>query len=362
MIADWLDLTLEGHASARGMGRIPSGRYEIVAPGVLEICPDDSGPHARPVVISAGIHGNETAPIELMGELIAGLESGHLIAGAPLLLILGNLPAIRTGERFHATNLNRLFRRTETATAISVDAGNAAAGKANDCPADDEPARARQLMAAVDDFYARFPPADGTRRLHYDMHTAIRDSHYPRFAVVPFSEGEAISPSQWSILSAAGLQAVLHQHQHSWTFSHYSRHYHDADAFTLELGQVHPFGENDMVALAPMSQLLAALAMGIEAPSAAPERMAYFKVEIELMRRSTDFRLCFNDDVANFTTFTPGTVVAEDGEAGPCTVGDTPLSVVFPNARVEIGARAALLLAACEPPQVALASDHTSSE
>lgn len=352
MIADWLDLTLEGHASARGMGRIPSGRYEIVAPGVLEICPDDSGPHARPVVISAGIHGNETAPIELMGELVAGLESGRLMAGAPLLLILGNLPAIRSGERFTTTNLNRLFRRADAD-------GNAAH---SDCPADDEPARARQLMAAVDAFYTRFPPTEGTRRLHYDLHTAIRDSLYPRFAVVPFSEGAAISSTQWSHLSAAGLQAVLHQHQHSWTFSHYSRHYHDADAFTLELGQVHPFGENDMVALAPMSQLLAALAMGIEAPSAAPERMAYFKVEIELMRRSTDFRLCFNDDVANFTTFTPGTVVAEDGEAGPCTVGNTPLSVVFPNARVEIGARAALLLAACEPPQVALASDHTSSE
>lgn len=351
MIADWLDLTLEGHASARGMGRIPGGRYEIVAPGVLEICPDTQGPAARPCVLSAGIHGNETAPIELLGELIAGLESGHLIAGAPLLLILGNLPAIRTGERFHATNLNRLFRRTETATAISMDAGNAAAGKANDCPADDEPARARQLMAAVDDFYARFPPADGTRRLHYDMHTAIRDSHYPRFAVVPFSEGEAISPSQWSILSAAGLQAVLHQHQHSWTFSHYSRHYHDADAFTLELGQVRPFGANDMAALAPMSRLLAALATGTPPDESDPGAMDYFKVEVELMRHSADFALCFSEDVANFTRFAPGTLIARDAQAGPCIIGDTPLSVVFPNASVEIGARAALLLASCAPPE-----------
>ena len=119
MIADWLDLTLEGHASARGMGRIPGGRYEIVAPGVLEICPDTQGPAGSPLRALGGNWRQQTAPIELLGELIAGLESGHLIAGAPLLLILGNLPAIRTGERFHATNLNRLFRRTQTATAIS---------------------------------------------------------------------------------------------------------------------------------------------------------------------------------------------------------------------------------------------------
>ncbi|BBO57584.1 MAG: succinylglutamate desuccinylase [Cobetia sp.] len=338
MIADWLDLTLEGHASARGMGRIPGGRYEIVAPGVLEITPDVTGPRARPCVISAGIHGNETAPIELLGELIAGLESGHLIVGAPLLLILGNLPAIRSGERFITTNLNRLFKRAEASVT------------GNDCPSDDEPARARQLMAAVDTFYARFPLAEGTRRLHYDMHTAIRDSLYPRFAVVPFSDGDAISASQWPILSAAGIQAVLHQHQHSWTFSHYSRHYHDADAFTLELGQVRPFGANDMAALAPMKALLAALATGTAPAEADPEAIDYFTVEVELMRQSADFTLCFSEDVANFTAFAPGSVVAEDAAAGSCIIGDTPLRVVFPNAKVEIGARAALLLAESSTP------------
>ena len=55
-------------------------------------------------------------------------------------------------------------------------------------------------------------------------------------------------------------QAVLLQHQHSWTFSHYSRHYHAAEAYTLELGKVRPFGENDLDALGGMRAWLFTIA------------------------------------------------------------------------------------------------------
>ncbi len=108
---------------------------------------------------------------------------------------------------------------------------------------------------------------------------------------------------QWQWLAAADMQAVLHQHQHSWTFSHYSKHYHGAQALTLELGRVAPFGHNDMAALGPLRLLLEALLEGREPPRGDPGRMAFFRVEQELMRHAEDFRLCFADDVANFTEF-----------------------------------------------------------
>ncbi len=63
------------------------------------------------MVLSVGIHGNETAPIELLGASLARLEAGLLRLGSPVLVILGNLEAIRAGTRFVNTNLNRLFRR-----------------------------------------------------------------------------------------------------------------------------------------------------------------------------------------------------------------------------------------------------------
>lgn len=327
MLSEWLDLTLEGRIPADTLGRLPFGHYHCRGPGILELTPQTLSDTARACVISVGIHGNETAPIELAGELLARLEAGLVRLGAPLLLILGNVPALRQGTRFVETNLNRLFRRDLAERGM-------------------EPDRARELMAAVDAFYTAHPEQPA---LHYDLHTAIRDSRYPRFAVEPYAETR-IDDEQWRWLAAADIQAVLHQHQHSWTFSHYSKHYHAVQAFTLELGKVAPFGANDLASLRPMRALLEALMEGREPPAHAPSDMRFFRVEHELMRHTDDFTLCFGDDTANFTEFAPGTRLAQDGNAGDFIVGEHPLAVVFPNAQVELGARAALLVSATDAP------------
>ncbi|WP_227368791.1 succinylglutamate desuccinylase [Halomonas sp. M20] len=320
MLVDWLDLTLEERVPESLEGRLPDACYTIRAPGVLELHPDAEMPQARACVFSAGIHGNETAPIELVGEVLARLEAGLVSVGAPILIIFGNLPAIRHAQRFCTTNLNRLFQRE------LAEEG-------------DEPQRARELMATVDDFYKRHPQP----RLHYDLHTAIRDSQYPRFAVEPFSDDTITSDEQWHWLAGAEMQAVLHQHQHSWTFSHYSKHYHHAQAFTLELGKVHAFGNNDLADLQPMRALIEALITGNDPQRENPDTMAFFQVTQELMRASEDFALCFPDDTPNFSQFPVGARLAQDANAGDCVVTDAPLTVIFPNAKVEVGARAALL-------------------
>lgn len=329
MLGNWLEQTLAQNppeSSNVRDGRLPFGRYVVHGPGLLELCPTACRPAACACVISAGIHGNETAPIELVGEWLARLEAGLVRLGAPVLVVLGNIPAIQAGKRFIDTNLNRLFRR-------DLEGQGA------------EAARARGLMAIVDDFYARH----ALPRLHYDLHTAIRASRYPRFAVVPFAETR-IETEQWHWLAAAQIQAVLHQHQHSWTFSHYTKHYHGAQAFTLELGKVAPLGGNDLLALRPMRELLEALAEGRQPPGANPGHMAFFQVVYELIRQAEDFSLCFAEDTPNFTSFAAGTRLAHDAVAGDFVVGERPLAVVFPNAQVEIGARAALLVVPTAPP------------
>ncbi|WP_110656744.1 succinylglutamate desuccinylase [Salinicola halimionae] len=336
MLDKWLAATLDEASAlndstgpsphdAMEQGRLPGGRYRIHGEGILELTPDTVAKDARSVVISAGIHGNETAPIELVGELLAALETGRLTLGAPVLVILGNIPSIRAQSRFVTTNLNRLFQRD-----LDLAGG--------------EPDRARTLMQSVDDFFARHPD----RPLHLDMHTAIRDSRYPRFAVVPYTETQP--SSSWQSLAAAGMQAVLLQHQHSWTFSHYSRHYHAAEAYTLELGKVRPFGDNDLDALSDMRSWLAALAEGRWFSSEELGDLRFFQVAHELMRTSDAFRLAFAENVANFTEFPIGETLAEGEQRGPFIVQDAPLSVVFPNANVELNARAALLVRPCAPP------------
>ncbi len=321
MLGQWLDWTLDGKQPSLQLGRFGSGTYQLHAPGILEITPTTVRPAAHACVFSAAIHGNETAPVELLGNWLSAIEAGTVTLGAPVLVILGNLPALKAQQRFITTNLNRLFNRELTETG-------------------EEPARARELMLAVDAFYARH---HGLPKLHYDLHTAIRDSLYTRFVVEPYAE-TVIAPQQWQWLAAADMQAVLHQHQHSWTFSHYTKHYHAAQAFTFELGRVAPFGENDMAALAPMLTLISALGAGQEPPQKPADTMTFFQVQHELIRRAEAFSLCFDDDVPNFSRFEPGTCLAKDSVAGNFIVGDTPLHVVFPNAQVEVGARAALLV------------------
>lgn len=321
MLGQWLDWTLDGERPSPRIGRFPSGTYHLHGPGVLELTPNILRPEARACVFSAAIHGNETAPVELLGDWLSALESSTLQLGAPVLVILGNIPALKAHKRFIATNLNRLFKR-------DLDERGP------------EPDRARELMEAVDTFFNRH---HALPKLHYDLHTAIRGSLYTRFVVEPYAE-TATDAEQWQWLAAADMQAVLHQHQHSWTFSHYSKHYHHAQAFTFELGRVAPFGENDMAALAPMLTLLSSLSAGYEPPKKTAETMAFFKVQHELMRQAEDFTLCLDDDVPNFSRFEPGTCLAKDGVAGDFIVEKTPLHVVFPNAHVDIGARAALLV------------------
>ena len=321
MLGQWLDWTLDGERPSPRIGRFPSGTYHLHGPGILELTPNILRPGAQACIFSAAIHGNETAPVELVGDWLSALEASTEQLGAPVLVILGNIPALKMQQRFITTNLNRLFKRDLS------EQGS-------------EPDRARELMEAVDTFYARH---HALPKLHYDLHTAIRGSLYTLFVVEPYAEA-ATHPQQWTWLAAADMQAVLHQHQHSWTFSHYSKHYHGAQAFTFELGRVAPFGENDMDALAPMLTLLSALGAGYEPPHKPADSMAFFRVKHELMRQADAFSLCFADDVPNFSRFEPGTCLAKDEVAGDFVVAETPLHVVFPNAQVEIGARAALLV------------------
>src|SRR5699024_1887976 len=88
-----------------------------------------------------------------------------------------------------------------------------------------------------------------------------------------------------------------------------------------------------------MARLIKALLEGRKPPEADAARMTFFRVAHELIRQANDFRLCFADDTPNFTEFPVGTKLGEDAEAGSYIVEGKPLSVVFPNAAVERGAR-----------------------
>lgn len=322
---DWLghSLILSGRSCDQVELLLPIGRLIRLDTGILQFEPDQPNDGRPGLILSAGIHGNETAPIELLDRLVSRILSGELQPRIPLLLILGSPPAMMVGQRFIEYNLNRLFR-----------------GAWQDYPDSYERQRAAQLEAACQAFGNRFP---GPLR-HYDLHTAIRPSRREKFALYPFVDGRQIPDTERAFLVEAGIGTLLLQHKVSTTFSAFTSEQLGAESFTLELGKVHPFGQNDPDRTRRLEAALTRLIEGKATPenndSAAPET---FEVVHEILNTGKGFRFYIDDDVANFTEYPPGTVIWEDDQTD-YRVSDRPEAIIFPNRNVPVGHRVGLMI------------------
>lgn len=319
---DWLALTLAGQSPARNQGRTEQLSWHWRGPGLLELIPHESCDEAW--VISAGIHGDETAPIELLAELTADWLAGRRPLACRLLLILGNPAAMAAGRRYLDRDLNRLFDGPRAAD-----------------PPGAEPQRARQLEAAVADFWQA---ADTQIRRHYDLHTAIRASAHLRFALLPAQErGYDAAMLRW--LPSAGIEALVRHSAPGRTFSHFTSARFGAASCTLELGKARPFGQND---LSQFAQVKAALAAGLAADAGALADLPQttpkgYRVSQELRKHSEAFVLHLPEATANFTAYAQGTLLAEDGPQQYRVQAEQEY-LLFPNARVAPGLRAGLML------------------
>jgi succinylglutamate desuccinylase len=196
-------------------------------------------------------------------------------------------------------------------------------------------------MDEVDDFFAS--AGAETNRLHYDLHTAIRPSKNEKFAVYPFLHGKPYSKSQLALLSACDVNTILLSQSPTTTFSYYSSVNHGAHAFTVELGKVMPFGENDMTKFTALKATLLSLIRDIS-----PKFAEFAKCPIEIFtvnqvinKHFDDFILHFADDTVNFASFSKGDILASETNTQYLAQYDGE-AVVFPNANVAIGQRAIL--------------------
>jgi succinylglutamate desuccinylase len=206
-------------------------QVKIIATGI--ICFEPLVVTDKDIVLSCGIHGNETAPIEICDALVKAILTNELVLKQRVLFLFGNLPAMHIAQRFVEENMNRLF---------SGEHKNLAAGQ----HLNDERRRANQLEEAVKDFYLSVDSKSSRARIHYDLHTAIRPSKNDKFAVYPFQNGRAWDKYQLQVLLACGLNTILLSGSPTTTFSYYSANEFAAQAFTVELGKVKPFGQNNM--------------------------------------------------------------------------------------------------------------------
>ena len=281
------------------------------------------------IVLSCAVHGNETAPIEICQQLVKDLVSGDLALKQRVLFLFANPSAINIDKRFVEENLNRLFSGAHSDGEGLINA---------------ERIRAKALEDYVRDFFDQGSQISGDRtRYHYDLHTAIRGSKYEKFAVYPFLNGKPRSKAQLEILASCGVSTILLSHSPTTTFSYYSANEFNAHAFTVELGQVKPFGQNDMDSFAACHQTLAQMisAEQLSVKEFDPKDFNIFEIYQTVNRENEDFFLHFSDDVKNFTDYPLDTLIATDGdkEFRTTRVGE---AIIFPNAKVALGQRALL--------------------
>jgi len=287
----------------------------------------------KDIILSSAVHGNETAPIEICAELVEKLILGDLSLAERVLFIFGNPAAMNIAERFVEENMNRLFSGGH-----SIDQGQGA-GLINK-----ERHRALLLENTVRNFFEQGSQAgDDRARFHYDLHTAIRGAKYDKFAVYPHTNGKPRKTEQLQFLKACGVNTILLSNAPTTTFSYFSAHQFGADAFTVELGKVKPFGQNDMSQFIEVKQTLTRFICGEELALVPykEEDFHLFEIYQVINRTQEDFRLNFADDVENFTDFPIGYTVAFDGEHAIKT-NKKGEAIIFPNAKVAIGQRALL--------------------
>ena len=291
----------------------------IPAHGMLLLQPPV--PSGTRLLVSVGVHGNETAPIEMLAALLDSLALTPQALVPELLLVVGNPAAIAAGTRFVEADLNRLFGTARGALVDAVVAG-----------------RADAIMQASTDFFRR----EACRKWHLDLHTAIRPSCHARFAVIPAAADDPAQLELCGWLGSAGIDALLFNAAPASTYSAYSARTLGACSCTLELGQVGLFGGNLPDQLSATATALGLLVRG-QVPVAAGARPLRFMVAQEIIKHSDAFQLHLDDATPNFTAFAPGALVATDGER-VVRVGPVTQYIVFPNPRVQPGQRAGLLL------------------
>ncbi|MDG3088024.1 succinylglutamate desuccinylase [Vibrio hannami] len=321
-LSDTLDT---GAEMAIGQLQLPSGiKIRLLKRGLLEVVPANISDQTKSIVVSAGVHGNETAPMELVDNVVSDILEGKCNIEARCLFMLAHPEATNKQIRFIEDNMNRLFDKRVESDSLE--------GKI-----------AKVLMQDVADF---FDGVSQEQRWHLDLHCAIRRSKHFTFAVSPKTTKPTRSKELIDFGAKAKLEAILLSNAPTSTFSWYTADAFGAQSLTVELGQVSPLGESDLSLISDFDiafrGLLTNSLEGIEGVEPTP-----YRVTQTLKRTHEDFDFNFSDDIENFTRFEHGQVLGHDGDKILFAKVEQE-AVVFPNKQVAIGHRAALMVSEVE--------------
>lgn len=303
---------------------------EVLDSGILQVEPLNENITTQSIVLSCGIHGNETAPIEILNHIISQILASDLRIKQRLLFVFGNLSAIKHNVRFVEYNLNALFSLSEK---------NHDNGTLNTL----EYQRAKLLENIVTQFFLNDnrKSTHFHERIHLDLHTAIRGSVYEKFAVYPVNTLDDVDHYLLALLHKSDVHTVLFSYQPTYTFCYFSANQYQAKSLTIELGKVTPLGENKLADFQPIIDVLMCLVEGRDIAPCNIEQVNFFEIFQRINKTSTSFKLNFAQQVKNFTAFKQGDLLAID-EYRQYNAKVNGEVILFPNQAVPVGQRALL--------------------
>ncbi|WP_127716065.1 succinylglutamate desuccinylase [Halobacteriovorax sp. HLS] len=293
--------------------------------GVLEYKPRTVS--NEQVILSCAIHGNETAPIEILSNIVQDFYYEKIKSQKHILFIFGNPRAINIEKRFCEENLNRLF-------------AGALEGKSSNY----ETQRAQVLINCVESFFK-----EGSRKFHYDLHTAIRDSEIEKFAIFPSAMDKNVDKSQLAFLSDLGVRAVIFNDGEATTFSYHSAKLFGATSYTIELGKVRPFGENKKEDFEQTELTLRQYIDGTYKHHTDLDNIETYIITDLIDKRAESIEFSFSDTAPNFTSFDKEQLICFNND-GDFIAKEDGSKILFPNRKVRIGERAALIVVAKDLP------------
>lgn len=309
--------------------RFANAGYQVRLPakGIMQVMASHASGaagHRPAVLVSVGVHGDETGPIELVAHVLDQLADQSNALAVDLLVVVGNIAAIAQGKRYLDADLNRMFRSERSPVLAAAK----------------EAERADQMMRATTAFFSQC----GAQRIHLDLHTAIRPSFYPTFAIVPDIIPELDRLKLNALLGGGGIGAIIRNPKSAGTYSYFTCEHCGAAGTTVELGRVGILGQNDLSQFAAMSATLNGLLRGDSSliPTAKQEPHVFVMAQ-EIMKLSNDFKMSFDRDTQNFTSLAKDALIASDGET-QYVVRHAEEYVVFPNPNVQVGQRAGLMV------------------
>lgn len=298
---------------------ISNGSLNVLGTGIVEFLPKEKT--GTQIIYSCGIHGNETGPIEIVNDIVKSIENESLTCIHHTLFIFGNPRAMNIGKRFTVENLNRLFARELDSKQDNY-----------------EVRRAKELIQIVDDFYET-----DTSKIHYDLHTAIRASELKKFAIYPYSLTNPLDKEQLGFLDKSEIEGVIITDDVATTFSYHSSSLYNAASFTLELGKVKKFGENDRDSFKSIEENLRLILSGEYTPTTEYSKLKIFEMNIEIIKHDDTFTFNFDEKFPNFSKFKDGELISKD-KTKTIKASGNDQRVIFPNPKVKIGERAALII------------------